>query len=206
MDDKRYGSASVVLHWLIAALIVIQICLGWYMNEVVPDHSPAQDRIQDIHVTVGLTILILVLIRIGVRVTHPAPPLPRTLALWERILARASHWLFYLLMLALPLTGWAFVSVTHQDIPFYGLSWPAIPGLDHLARPEARAIGRPLKEIHTDILVWITLVNLALHVAGALKHQFDGSPVLWRMVPFLKRPATAASQPPRGSGEGPLPT
>ena len=190
MDDKRYGAVSMALHWIIALLIVVQLCLGWYMNEGgVPDHSAAQDRIQDIHVTVGLTILILVLVRIGVRLTHPAPPLPSTLALWERVLARASHWLFYILLLVIPLTGWALVSVRHEDIPFFGLAWPAMPGLDHLARPEARAIGGQLKHIHIYILIWIVLINLALHVAGALKHQFDGSPVLWRMLPFLKRPA-----------------
>ncbi len=206
MDEKRYGAASVTLHWIIALLIVVQLCLGWYMNEVVPDHSPAQDRIQDIHVTVGLTILILVLVRIGVRLAHPAPPLPRTLAAWERALARFTHWLFYALLLILPLTGWALVSVRHEGIPFYGLAWPAIPGLDHLAKPEARAVGRVLKEAHISILIWIVLINLALHVAGALKHQFDGSPVLWRMIPLLRRPADAAAQPPNRDDQGPLPT
>ncbi len=187
-DDRRYGATSMALHWIIALLIVVQLCLGWYMNELLPDHSAAQDRVQDIHVTVGLSILILVLIRIGVRLTHRSPPLPWTLALWERALARASHWLFYILLLVLPLTGWALVSIRHEDIPFFGLAWPAMPGLDHMARPEARAIGGQLKHLHIYTLIWIVLVNLALHVAGALKHQFDGSPVLWRMLPFLKRP------------------
>jgi cytochrome b561 len=194
MDDKRYGAVSMVLHWTVAILVIAQICLGWYMNEGgVPDHSPAQDRVQDIHVTVGLTILILVLVRIGVRITHPAPPLPRTLHLWERVLARASHWLFYALLLIMPLTGWALVSVRHEDIPFFGLAWPAIPGLDSLARPEARSLGHQLKHIHVYILIWIALINLALHVAGALWHQFSGSPVLWRMLP-IKAPAGRTSQ------------
>jgi cytochrome b561 len=193
MNDKRYGAVSMALHWIIAILIIVQLCLGWYMNELLPDHSPAQDRVQDIHVTVGLSILILVLLRIGVRLTHPAPPLPKTMALWERVLARMSHWLFYILILVMPLTGWALVSVRHEDIPFFGLAWPAMPVLDHMARPEARSVGRMLKDLHIDKLVWIALINLALHVAGALKHQFDGNPVLWRMVPFLKAPG--ARQP-----------
>ncbi|HEY5410079.1 MAG TPA: cytochrome b [Caulobacteraceae bacterium] len=204
--DKRYGAVSMVLHWTIAVLIVVQIGLGWYMNEVVPDHSPLQDQVQNIHVTIGLTTLILVLIRIGVRLTHPAPPLPRTLALWERVLARASHWLFYILLLVMPLTGWALVSVRHEDIPFWGLAWPAMPVLSHLAKPAAHAVTGQLKHIHIFILVWIALINLALHVAGALKHQFDGSPVLWRMLPFLRQPADAATQPPGRDDQGPLPT
>lgn len=189
MDDKRYGVVSMVLHWTIAILIIIQIGIGWYMNEGgVPDHSPAQDKIQDIHVTIGLSILILVLVRIGVRLAHPPPPLPKSMAGWERGLARASHLLFYALLLIMPLTGWALVSVRHEDIPFFGLAWPAIPGLDSLGRSQAHSLGHQLKHIHVYILIWIALINLALHVAGALWHQFSGSPVLWRMLP-IKTPA-----------------
>ena len=186
-EDRRYSAIAMTLHWIIAVLILVQIGLGWYMNEYLPDHSPAQDRIQDIHVTVGLSILVLVLIRIGVRLTHPAPPLPSGMPAWERVLAHTSHLVFYALMLAMPLTGWALVSIRHEGIPFFTLAWPAMPVLDHLAKPEARALGGQLKHIHIFILVWIALINLALHVAGAIKHQFDGNPVLWRMLP-LRRP------------------
>jgi cytochrome b561 len=188
-SDRRYGAVSIALHWIIAALILTQLGLGWYMNEVLPDHSPAQDQVQDIHVTVGLTLLLLVLVRIGNRLVHPAPPLPPEMAAWERYLSKAVHWLFYALMLVLPLTGWALVSIRHEDIPFWGLHWPAMPGLTDFPRPEAKAIGRQLKHIHIYILIWIVVINLALHVAGALKHQFDGHPVLWRMLPILRRPA-----------------
>ena len=184
--ERRYDAIAIALHWAIAALILIQIGLGWYFNEVLPDHSKAQDQMQDLHVSIGLTTLILVLVRIGVRLTHPAPPLPQDMPAWERLLARAVQWLFYILMLVIPLTGWALVSVRHEDIPFWGLDWPAMPGLTGFARPEARAIGRQLKHIHIYILIWIVLINLALHVAGALKHQFDGRPVLWRMLPFAR--------------------
>jgi len=83
-EQKRYGAGAMALHWIIAALIIVQLCLGWYMNEVLPDHSPAQDRVQDIHVTVGLSILILVLVRIGWRLAHRPPPLPAGMPLWDR--------------------------------------------------------------------------------------------------------------------------
>ncbi len=185
-NDRRYGAAAIVLHWTIAVLILVQIGLGWYMNEVLPDHSPAQDRVQDIHVSIGLTVLLLVFVRIAVRLTHPAPPLPPELPAWERTLAQAGHWLFYILLLVMPLTGWALVSIRHEGIPFWGLDWPAMPGLTGFAKPQARAIGGQLKHIHIYILIWIVLVNLALHVAGALKHQFDGHPVLWRMLPLAR--------------------
>jgi cytochrome b561 len=183
--DRRYGAASIVLHWTIAALILTQIGLGWYMNEVLPDHSPAQAAVQSLHISVGLTTLLLVLVRIGVRLAHPAPPLPAGFPLWERILARTTHVLFYLLILALPLTGWAMVSLRKPPISFWGLNWPRMPGLAPFAGQAHRAFQHGLQHVHVYILIWIVLINLALHVAGALKHQFDGKPVLWRMAPFI---------------------
>ena len=189
--NRRYGSVAIFLHWTIAALIVLQLCLGWYMNEVAPDHSPAQAAVLPIHVSVGLTILLLVLVRIGIRVAHPAPPLPAGMPLWERVLARASHVLFYLLLLALPLTGWALVSLGNHPIHFWGLPWPHLPGVGQLlGSPAPRPVRHELSHIHVYILIWIVLINLALHVAGALKHQFDGRPVLWRMT-GLRAPPSA---------------
>jgi cytochrome b561 len=191
--DRRYDRASILLHWTIAALILIQIGLGWYMNEVLPDHSPAQAAILPLHISVGLTILLLlVLVRIGFRLSHRAPALPPGIAPWERLLARASHVLFYLLMLAMPLTGWALVSLGGKPIKFWGLPWPVLPGMGALfGSPAPRPVRHELSHIHVYILIWIVLINLALHVAGALKHQFDGSPVLWKMI-GMKPPAGRA--------------
>jgi cytochrome b561 len=182
-ETDRYGVMSVGLHWLIAALILAQIGLGWWMNEVLPEHTPVQAYVQNIHISLGLTILVLVLVRIGVRLTHPAPPLPPEMPAWEKALARASHLLFYLLMLALPLTGWALVSLRQHPIHFWGLPWPHLPGVDELFGPSpSREVRHTVSHVHVYILMWIILLNLALHVAGALKHQFDGHPVLWRMT------------------------
>ena len=190
--DRSYGAVSVALHWTIAVLILVQIGLGWYMNEILPDHSPAQAAVLPLHISVGLTILVLVLVRIGVRLTHPAPPLPAALAAWERLLARGSHILFYLLMLAMPLTGWALVSLGTRPIQFWGLPWPHLPGLGAvLGSPAPKAVRHELSHIHVYILIWLVLANLALHIAGALKHQFDGHPVLWRMT-SMKPPGAKA--------------
>jgi cytochrome b561 len=187
--QSRYAVAAMTLHWIIAALIVIQICLGWYFNEVSKDHSPEQDYLTSIHISVGLTILLLVLVRIGVRLTHRPPPLPAGMPAWERLLANAGHLLFYILLLVLPLTGWALVSAGKDPISFWGLPWPHLPGMAQLL--PNRAAHKSLKHLHVYVLIWIILLNLALHIAGALKHQFDGRPVLWRMIPFLKAPNRA---------------
>lgn len=183
-DRRRYSTLSMVLHWTIAALIFVQIGLGWYMNEVLPDHSPAQDRIQDLHVSIGLTTLLLVIIRIATRLAVPAPELPRDFARWESLLARTVHVLFYVLMLVLPLTGWLLLTVRREPIALWGLPWPHLPGFAGLSGPAHRDFGREVKHIHVFILIWIAWIMIALHVAGAIKHQFDGHPVLWRMWPF----------------------
>jgi len=180
--ERRYGAVSILLHWLIALLIVIQIGLGWYFNNFVPDHSPQQDSLVTLHVSIGLTILLLVLVRIAVRLTHPAPPLP-PMPVWELVLARATHGLFYVLMLALPLTGWAIVSTRPGMVHIWGLPWPKLPGLGGIAA--SRPLRHTLQDVHTDYLVWITLANLALHVMGALWHQFAPPRVLQRMLPVF---------------------
>ena len=137
-----------------------------------------------------LTVLILVVARIAWRLTHRPPPLPPGLAVWERTLARAGHVLFYILMLALPLTGWAMVSMhAGGRISFWGLPWPQLPGMIQLGGANPRPLRGALQLVHTNLLIWVVLANLALHVAGALKHQFDGHPVLPRMWPRLKQGA-----------------
>jgi len=188
-QDRRYDRAAIVLHWTIALLILVQIGLGWYMNEILPDHSPAQAQIESLHISVGLTILLLVLVRIGVRLVQASPPLPEDLLPWERWLARFTHALFYLLMLALPLTGWAIVSMGHRPIHFWGIGWPHLPGLGFLAAPANKDLRAEIKHIHVYILTWLVFANLFLHVAGALKAQLGGHPVLWRMLPsFQQKP------------------
>jgi len=181
LDGDRYVLAAIVLHWTIAALIVIQLFLGWWMNEWTPDHSPQQDAIQTWHVSVGVTILLLVIVRIAIRLARPPPPEPSDIPAWERPLINITHTLFYVLMLVIPLTGWALISTGRDPIHFWGLPWPHMPGMSQFAHD--RAARHTLKSIHTYWLIWLVLLNLALHVAGALKHQFDGHPVLWRMLP-----------------------
>jgi cytochrome b561 len=177
------------LHWIIAAAIIGQIILGWLMNEVVPDHTPKQEWLEGVHISLGLTILLLVLIRIAVRLTHRPPPLPADMPRWERLLSGLVHVIFYGLMLVMPLTGWALVSLGNHPISFWGLPWPHLPGVHALmGDPTPKASRQALKHFHVYVMIWIVLMSLALHVAGALKHQFDGRPILWRMT-RLKPPA-----------------
>jgi cytochrome b561 len=182
---RRYALSAIVLHWTIAVLIVIQVLLGWWMNEWVPDHSPQQDQIQDWHVSLGLTILLLVVARIAIRLAVRPPPLRADTPGWERLAINLTHSLFYILLLVLPLTGWMLVSLETDPISWWGITWPHLPGLGFMAH--SKPLRHDLKSIHTYWLIWLVVLNLALHVAGALKHQFDGHPVLWRMWPGRDR-------------------
>jgi cytochrome b561 len=182
----RYTRVAMALHWAIAALIGVLLALGWWMNEWAPDHSPLQDQIQWWHVSFGLTLLILVAARIVWRATHAPPRLVSGMAPWERSLASFVHVLLYLLLLAQPLLAWALMTSRGEHLSLWGIPIPALPGIP----VHNRAVSNPLKHLHIYWMIWAYLVVLFLHVAGALKHQFDGHPVLWRMVPFLRRPSS----------------
>ncbi len=185
-SQSRYRTAAIVLHWILALLIIGQVLGGWYMGSL-PEDSPAQEFVEGIHVSMGLTILLFTLARIVVRLTNPPPALPGGLARWERLLARVSHSAFYVLMLALPFTGWALKSFFPRPLYWWGVQWPQLPIMGGLPPEQGRTLYEQLEIIHGDVLALAMVMLLALHVGGAVKHQFDGSPVLWRMLPFLRK-------------------
>jgi cytochrome b561 len=182
----RYRAGAIALHWLIAAGLIFLVFWGWYMGGL--GRTPAHDSAERLHISVGLTVLILTLVRVGLRLAHRPPPLPAGLPGWERTLSHSAHFLFYFLMLAIPLTGWVMESTGPRPIDFWGLEWPHVPGLSTLPREQARPLHATLESVHGTYLTWAGIVLLGLHVVGALKHQFDGHPVLYRMIPFLPRP------------------
>lgn len=167
----RYKPIVVAIHWLTAALVVTQVWLGFTFHDL-PKGTPERAELFLWHKTVGVTILILALIRLAVRLINPPPPYPDELAKWERAFAVWTHRLFYFLLVALPLTGLAAVSKGGPSTVLVGgLEVPTVP---------IPALG----EAH-EILVYTTLALLVLHVAGALKHQFiDRGPSADRMWPF----------------------
>jgi polyisoprenoid-binding protein YceI/cytochrome b561 len=181
---RRYSGPAVLLHWLIAALIVLQVVLAGRMEG---RPTPERFAVFQLHKSVGITILLLSLLRLGWRLLNPPPPLPATLAPWERRLARWTHVGFYVVMIGMPLTGWIMVSASRIVVPtlLYGVvPWPMIPGLPHLA-PAAKKAWHAAGELGHGGIIKVAYLLLALHVAGALKHQiFSGDePVLGRMAP-----------------------
>lgn len=174
----RYSRVAVIFHWLIALLIVANVAGAWLSEDMA---KPDRAAIMALHKASGIVILLLTLARIGWRLAHKPPPVVETLKAWEAALARVTHWLFYFLMLALPLTGWAMVSGRGKPISIYGLfAMPALP-----VGPDKATSGM-FREMH-EVLGNLIVALFVLHVAGALKHQFfDRDATMRRMVPFLK--------------------
>lgn len=178
----RYSTVSIVLHWTLAVLLIVQIFVGGWFNDL--ESGPQKGEAFALHFSLGITILALSLLRLGWRIAHPAPPLPASYAAWVRILARATHVGFYIVMIGMPLTGWAMASTSGRGLPdVWGLiPWPRLPVTGEGAHEAAETL-------HVDIILKLFWGLIVLHVAGALKHQFlDKDDTLWRMAPIFRRP------------------
>jgi cytochrome b561 len=181
----RYGVVAMTLHWLIAAAIVFNLCLGLYVAEIMSDDDPNYFGFVQFHKSVGLTILVLSVLRLLWRIVNPVPPLPDTLTPVLKAVARGTHYLLYFLILAIPLTGWALVSSSPLGLPtsYFGLfHWPHLPFLAELPRAQKKLLGHQFLTVHMYLALSAILL-LTLHVAGALYHSFRGDDVLRRMLP-----------------------
>ncbi len=178
-QPARYGVPAQFFHWVIAALIVIQFVLG-RMQE----HLPVGVHKLGIlarHKSVGMTILMLAILRLAWRLWHPAPPLPSKMRPLERWAARASHVSFYVLLFAMPLTGWMMSSAKNYSVSWFGLfTWPNLIGKNEAA-------FNLLRSTH-DVLSGVLFTLAVLHILAALKHHFwDRDDVLVRMLPFARQ-------------------
>lgn len=175
----RYSPIAIALHWVVAVLVLVTIPLGLYMVGL--KLSPDKLRIYSYHKWIGVTVFLLMLLRVAWRVTHPAPALPSAMRPWERHLAGAVHALLYLLLLAIPVSGWLFSSAAGFQTVYLGV----IPLPDLLSKD--KMLSEFLKFVH--MLLAYTLAGLvAAHIGAALKHRFiDRDGVLERMLPFLAR-------------------
>lgn len=177
---NRYSTISLTLHWLIAAMVVAQVIL--VTAHEATHGQPISRELINLHKSVGLSILTLTVLRILWRVFNPAIRLPDTMKRWEKLLARTTHVLFYVVLIVMPLTGWAASSASGRAIEWFHLfQWPMLP-IDG-----GRPVSRQMMEIHETVVKGL-YVLIALHVIGALKHQFvDRDNVLHRMIPLIPR-------------------
>ena len=181
---RRYTPVAMALHWAVAVLVLTQLGIGWYMNTFLHGHTAPQDRMQEVHIQIGFTAFILILIRLAWRLFNPPPPPAAGIPAWERWLSGTVQALLYAMMLIMPLSGWFFRTVREHSLPFWGLTWPHFPGTEAILGD--RKYAAPVAHLHQELFFWIFGTLIVLHVLGAIKHQFDGRSVLWRMIPFLK--------------------
>lgn len=174
-----YTRTAIALHWLVAVLILCSFALGLYMVEL--KLSPTKLKLYSWHKWLGVTIWLLIVVRLAWRLTHKPPPMPAMPA-WQRIAASITHVALYLLVLTIPISGWLFSSASGFPVVYLGvLQLPDLVAKD-------KALAEVLKEVH-GTLNWLMLTLVIVHVGAALKHHLiDRDSVLHRMLPLLPAP------------------
>ena len=175
---RRYGATARALHWLIALLIVAQFVLA-RMAAHLPLGAHKLALLAE-HKSFGMTVFALAVIRLVWRLKNPAPPLPTDMRRIERFLAHAAHVSLYVLLFAMPLSGWLMSSAKNYSVSWFGaFSWP------NLIAPNEAAFDF-FKALH-HLLSNILFAIASLHVLAALKHHlWNQDDVLVRMLPVLK--------------------
>lgn len=171
----RYTPMAIGLHWLIALLILVSFSVGVYMSDL--PLSPDKLKIYSWHKWAGVTIFILVAARCVWRIFHRPPALPAGMPPWQQKLAAVTHFLLYVLMVAIPISGWLMSSAKGFQTVYFGV----IPLPDLLGK--SKEVGDLLEVVHTA-LNYTMLALVALHAAAAFKHRLiDKDDVLARMLP-----------------------
>ena len=168
-DAARYTTTAILLHWLIAIVVLGLIAWGWWMQTIAK--IPVGPRVDafNLHKSIGMTVLLLMLVRTGWRARHPPPlfaPMPR----WQARLARAVHLLFYVCLIVQPLSGYLGSAFSGYPVRVFGVMLPAWA-------PKTDALKEALSVVHL-VNSWVLVGALALHVAGTVKHALlerDGS-------------------------------
>ncbi|MFM0075791.1 cytochrome b [Paraburkholderia sediminicola] len=178
-DVKHYSGTAVALHWLIALLIVCGFCIGWIMTDI-PGFTPTKLKYFSWHKWIGVTVFVLAVARVLWRATHRAPAPDSATPAWQQAAAHLVHGLLYVLMLAIPVSGYFYSSAAGIQVVYLGI----VP-LPTLIGPD-QALKAILRTVHV-LLNYTLLALVAMHVLAALKHQFvDRDGLLARMIPFLK--------------------
>jgi cytochrome b561 len=173
--SSRYTRTAVVLHWLLVAALLAQIGFGWFLGEV-PRGTPARTIYVNLHKSTGMVIGVIILLRLYWRLTHPAPPLPSFMPLWERVAAHWSHVLLYVCMIVMPLSGYVASNFSKYGVNFFNSIKLPPWGVDD------SAIYNVFNTTHV-ITSFIFVTLIAVHVLAALQHLFRRDGVFTRMWP-----------------------
>lgn len=180
----RYDAVAMIIHWVTAILMIYMVLFGEDLMKEGEHAAEAGDLANatfepSIHVSLGIAILLLTVLRIVWRMTHTAPPYPASMKRYEVLASRSLHGLFYVLMLAIPLTGWLTFGGFLAEVP----AMAGVQVFGAFPVPATPVTGEAFKELH-EIGSKAAMVLIILHVLAALKHQFlDRDGILKRMLP-----------------------
>ena len=181
--EQRYGDIAVIFHWLIALLIIGLLAIGKYMGSL-DENDPIRYALTQWHKSFGITVLLLSVLRLLWRFTHKPPPELESIPSWQQRGASLAHGLLYVLMIAIPLTGWIMVSASPLNLDtvlFNVIEWPHLPPFASLENKEA--IAHSFHEYH-ELAANLLILILLAHIGAALKHHwFDKDATLLRMLP-----------------------
>jgi cytochrome b561 len=181
----RYTRTAMVLHWLIAIGIIVNVALALSADSLPDDWVRP---VIDTHKSIGITVLGLGILRLLWRATHRPPPLPEDFPSWERKSAHVVHILLYVLIFAMPLSGWLHDSAwkaaaTHPMHLFNVIPFPRVSFVMNQPPALKEHLHDLFGAIHTS-LAYVIYALVGLHIAGALKHEWiDRKSVIRRMLP-----------------------
>ena len=172
-DRLQYGTTAKVFHWLIVALLLVQYLIGWLMPDI---HRGPPGVPMIFHISFGILILMLIVLRFAWRLAHPVVP-ESSLPPWQQLSSEAVHWLLYGLVMATTVTGWVFASFRGWGVSFFFMT--PIPML----AAENAAAGKAIDGLH-QAMEWTLLAVIGIHVASALVHIFVyRDRIMQRMLP-----------------------
>jgi cytochrome b561 len=178
---ERYSAVARTIHWLVLLLLIVQFALAWTMPAIHRGTQP--ETLINLHLSFGLLILALVLLRLLWRLMKTPPP-PADLPSWQHVLSRLVHWALYVLLIVIPVLGWINASWRGWHITFFWLF-----DLPHLVADNSAPLQGPLSggwtgDLHALLATWVLLPLIGLHVLAVAYHVLirrDG--VLARMLP-----------------------
>ena len=175
MEIQRYSKIAIIIHWLMAIMIIAMICMGVYMSDL-PKGSEERTWFFTLHKSIGLTLALLVVIRLVSKLINKSPPLPNMVSATHQKLAKATHQLLYLMMFIQPVSGYISSSFTSYKTKFWGIPLPRWSSKN----PELNELFSQVHEVSAICLV----ILLIIHISGVAYHVKKKETVLFRRMWF----------------------
>lgn len=173
-NGRRYTEIAQHLHWITPPLLLAQLAIAWVMLSL-PPTNPTDGQLFSLHKSLGITIWLLVALRLTWRLTHPAPKPGQHMPRWLHLAGVTNHWLMYLVLFITPISGYVMSAMGPHGVQFWGLPLPGLPKIDAIAK--AAKLGHYVDQ-------WAIYALVLLHVAATVYHvasRRDG--LLQRMIP-----------------------